>query len=423
MAANVRRYPWYVFFRDCHFWGPAFFLYFSSVLPLSQVLWLEAGYYFSVALLEVPSGYLSDRFGRKLTLTISSACLAGAYLIFFTGSGFTSFFLAQVLMAAGFAAASGTDTAFHYESLVSAGRSSEYTALEGRTLTFSFVAGAVGAVGGGLLASLSLGWIYGASCAAALAALWISLGFSEPPGSRAGDGAPPPSPPMSAQVAALLGKAFSPRFRFFTLYTLAMTLLVHLPYEFYQPYLARITEHWGSVSRTTPAMAGVHLALTLLAGSLFTRVAGRIRLRCRVRSVLLWSVFFQIVLVGAMALVVHPLVVVMLIFRTASRAVSAPLVNGELSPLLTRSERSTYLSLQSLLGRLAYGVVLALLPLGTMGAEDELRTSLVLAFILGICLWLILRGMKFPKDPDHVCCGGHGSGGAGENHIHGRHTH
>ena len=95
LKRTVRLYPWYVFFRDCYFWGPAFFLYFSSALPLSQVLWLEAIYYVSVALLEVPSGYVSDRFGRRPTLLFSTACLTSAYLLFFVGNDFSTFALAQ----------------------------------------------------------------------------------------------------------------------------------------------------------------------------------------------------------------------------------------------------------------------------------------------------------------------------------------
>ena len=47
-----------------HFWYPIFFLYFLARLPLVQVLQLEAIYYAGVVLLEVPSGWFSDRIGR-----------------------------------------------------------------------------------------------------------------------------------------------------------------------------------------------------------------------------------------------------------------------------------------------------------------------------------------------------------------------
>jgi len=44
-----------------------FFLFFKAHLEIKIVLLLEAIYYISVVLLEVPSGYFSDRIGRKIT--------------------------------------------------------------------------------------------------------------------------------------------------------------------------------------------------------------------------------------------------------------------------------------------------------------------------------------------------------------------
>jgi MFS family permease len=383
-------------------------------MSLSQVLWLEAVYYLSVAVMEVPSGYISDRLGRKMTLVGSSACLAVAYLLFFTGQGLATFALAQVFLAAGFAAASGTDTAFHYESLSGVNRQADYATLEGRALSFSLRAGAVGALAGGLMAAGQLRWIYGASFAAALVSLVIALGFTEPKDS----GRPGQRPiSMGKQVYGLMGKALSGRFRFFTLYTLSMTILLHFPYEFYQPYLARVTESLGGSGSITPAIAGVHLALTMLAGSLFTRFAGTVHRRCKVRQALLGCALFQVILVGTMALFVHPVVVLLLIARTISRAVSVPLVNAELSPLLERHERSTYLSLQSLLGRLAYGVVLLILPLGTLFFSDTFHGTLVCVSGLGLVLWMVLWISAFPKDSSHSCCGNHSHAGK-ETHEH-----
>lgn len=76
IARNARLYPWYAGLFNAHFWMPVFFLYFLRYMPLVDVLRLEAVYYLGVVLLEVPSGYFSDRFGRKLTLLISNAAFA-----------------------------------------------------------------------------------------------------------------------------------------------------------------------------------------------------------------------------------------------------------------------------------------------------------------------------------------------------------
>lgn len=402
METNIRHYPWYLFFRDCYFWGPAFFLYFISVLTLEQALWLEAVYYVSVAVMEVPSGYISDRFGRKLTLAGSSACMALAYLLFWTGNGFLQFALAQVFLAAGFAAASGTDTALHYESLSAEGKQDLYVKKEGKALRFSFTAGALGAVAGGLVALGQLKWIYGASFIAALVSLGFVFTFTDPPQQKR-----KPMASMGRQIIDLMGKSVSHRFRFFTFYIMAMTVLMHLPYEFYQPYLSTMTERLGWITTLTPGIAGIHLALTMITGSLFTGVAAMIQHRCKVRQVLLGCALFQVLMIGAMAIVIHPLVAGLLVLRTVSRAIYTPLINGELAPLLDQGVRSTYLSLQSLLGRLSYGVVLIVLPLGSFIFGQGIGVALSLASGLGVMMWIGLTLIPFPQDKTHHCCDHH----------------
>ncbi|VFQ46380.1 MFS transporter [Desulfoluna butyratoxydans] len=401
LTANIARYPWYLFFRDGYFWGPVFFLYFSSVLSLSEALHLEAVYYVTVAAAEVPSGYLADRFGRRRTLMCSSGCLGLAYLLFLTGHTFWQFAAAQLFLAAGFASASGTDTALHYESLKDLGREAQYASLEGRALKYSLLAGGGAALLGGLAAAGHLRWVYGLSCATAMISLGIVMTMTEPEGAKGKVAAP-----FGPQLRHVLRKARGPRLRFFTLYALAMTVLLHIPYEFYQPYLKQALAWSGVGPSLVPPLSGMHLALTMVLGAFMTRFAGRIHHRCVVRRTLLACALLQVVLIGAMALVVHPLVALMLVGRTASRAVSTPLVNAELAPLLGRHERSTYFSLQSLLGRLAYGGALVMLSLGSGLFSDALHGALVCGLVLALFLFGGLFLVPFPWGEHPVCCRG-----------------
>ena len=402
VQSNIDRYPWYLFFRDCHFWGPVFFLYFTSVVSLSQALYLEAVYYVGVALMEVPSGYLSDRFGRRGTLFISSISLSIAYLLFFLGTTFFPFVVAQIFLAAGFASASGTDTAFHYESLKALHREEEYAVREGRALRFVFIAGGVSAILGGMMATGHLKWVYGASFLGAVLSGGMVWFMVEPE-----KGQEVSVIPFHHQVKGLLGKAWGPRLRFFTFYSLGMTVLLHLPYEFYQPYLSAVAHHLGREASLTPALAGMHLAATFLVGAWLTRYAGHIHHRCVVRKTLLGCALLQAMLVGVMALTLHPVVALLLVGRTASRALLTPLVNAELSPLLHHHERSTYLSLQSLLGRLCYGGVLLVLPAGAALFQDPFHGTLICASLFAGVILVIFFIIPFPKDASHVCCQNH----------------
>ena len=90
-ARNGRLYPLYQAFFNAYFWLPVFFLYFSEQLPLRRVLQLEAIYYLTVVVVEVPSGYFSDTVGRRRTLMVAAAALVVSYALFFFGTGFAVF--------------------------------------------------------------------------------------------------------------------------------------------------------------------------------------------------------------------------------------------------------------------------------------------------------------------------------------------
>ena len=115
LERNLKLYPWYSMALESLFWAPVFILLFASKFSISEVLLLESVYYIAVVILEVPSGYVSDRMGRRPTLMAAAALLGLSYILFFLGDSFLVFALAKVLMAAGFAFKSGTDASFHYD--------------------------------------------------------------------------------------------------------------------------------------------------------------------------------------------------------------------------------------------------------------------------------------------------------------------
>ena len=216
--------------------------------------------------------------------------------------------------------------------------------------------------------------------------------------------------PINQTVYQIFKKSWDKRFRFFTLYTVAMTVLIHLPYEFYQPYLEKAGVMLGTPPQATPWLTGIHLAVTMLIGSWFTRFGKGYHHRCKVRMVLISCAIFQLVIIGMMALVTHPVIIVLLMARTVSKAISTPLVNAEVTPMLKQSERSTFLSIQSLLGRLSFGVALILIPFGASLFSDRFHGTLVTAFSVGIILFMLVLTSSFPREPSQHCCSDHRDG-------------
>ena len=138
LERNLKLYPWYSMALESLFWAPVFILLFASKFSISEVLLLESVYYIAVVILEVPSGYVSDRMGRRPTLMAAAALLGLSYILFFLGDSFFVFALAKVLMAAGFAFKSGTDASFHYDTYQSLGRTEKFGDAEARVSSMNF---------------------------------------------------------------------------------------------------------------------------------------------------------------------------------------------------------------------------------------------------------------------------------------------
>ena len=84
LQQNLRLYNWLRVGGNAVFWLPVFMLYFSSQFTPGDVLLLESIYYAGIVAFDLPSGYLSDRVGRKPILVVAtiawalgSAVLAG----------------------------------------------------------------------------------------------------------------------------------------------------------------------------------------------------------------------------------------------------------------------------------------------------------------------------------------------------------
>ena len=57
----------------------------ATLLPLADVLVLEGLYFLCVVLVEVPSGWIGDRIGRRPTLLVGASLMAVSHLLLFAG--------------------------------------------------------------------------------------------------------------------------------------------------------------------------------------------------------------------------------------------------------------------------------------------------------------------------------------------------
>ena len=387
---TIRLMPWYQFFNSLLFWQAVWFLYFQANLSGAEAIILYSVYDIATTLLEVPSGYFSDRIGRRLTLMLSAVCSVLGCLALAFGGSFAVYALGQSLIGAGSAFKSGTDSALLYEALDATGRAEEIEAQELRVWRFTLAGFAVSAVSGGAMAMWSATLpFYATASAFAIAAILVAL-MAEPP--RAADG----TDSVRAQIATLKTALLHPVLAWLFSLTVLMYGFSHLPFVFGQPFIRTSLDQLG-LAAEAPLVSGVVTCLMMLLSVVASLVAPRLRLLLGLPVLLLCAFGLQIALVAALAVSTSVLVIGVLLLRIVPDSLAYPFIIARIQPLLASNTRATYLSLKSLAGKLVFAATLLLAAttaqnVGLLPAADLHRILGVYAVggvlcLAGLAIW------------------------------------
>lgn len=385
MAGNLRLYPWFKFCQNLVFWQAIWFLYFQSELSAAQAVLLYVVYDVATTALEVPSGYMSDRLGRRKTLVGASVAGALGASLIALGDGFAVFVLAQMCLGAAAALASGTDNALLYESLVAERREKEVEAFETRAWQFTLSGLALSAVMGGAMATFSYPSAFAAGAVAQLACIAIAWRLREPPHSR---------PAVQESAVPEQWRLFREAMRLPVLVWLfALSVLMygfsHLPFVFGQPFIAQALEGAG-IALEAPLVSGVVTALMMGVSALAVIYAVRVRERMGLSRLLLLAFGMQIGLVITLAVTPSLLAIGVLLLRMVPNSLSRPFIIARMQPLLSDSGRATFLSIQSFAGRLLFAASLLIASVAV--AERAEMTHAEIQMTLG---WYALAGLAF----------------------------
>lgn len=87
-------------------------------LSMNQVMQTQALFALTIALLEVPSGYLADIWGRRNAIVVGAAFFALGFLCLLWADSFVDFLVYEVILGIGFSLISGADLALLYDTEV-----------------------------------------------------------------------------------------------------------------------------------------------------------------------------------------------------------------------------------------------------------------------------------------------------------------
>ena len=387
MTRNIALYPWFRFLRSLLFWQAVWFLYIQAELSAAEAILLYAVFDVATTVLEVPSGWVSDRWGRRPTLILSALAGLTAATMQALGGDFLWFAVAQVFLGAHMAFASGTDTSLLYQSLAAEGRSDEIERQEIIGWRAGFAALALSALAGGALARADLTWPYIASALSLAALLVVTLALREPP--RIGT-----AEVTARQALATLRKAFRhPVLLWLFILSLLMYSFSHVTFVFGQPFIERVLAGTALASET-PLVSGAITATMMTVSLLVSLVAPGLRARVGLAAILLAAFAVQIALPAALAIATGPLAVLLLLGRMVPDAMADPFILARLQPLLSDESRATFLSIRSLAGRLLFAATLWLAAAATtdsgLMSEAEVRAVLAAYAIGGLLCFLAL---------------------------------
>jgi MFS family permease len=154
--------------------------YLENGLSLFEIMLIQATYSATVALMEIPSGFLADIFGRRKSLIIGAILSFLGFLVISLSFGFWEFITAQLILGIGQSYISGSDSALLYDSLVESKQTDKYTKIEGRTYGIGNFSESIAGILGGLLAGVSLRYPWYAQVVVAAAIIPVSFSLVEP---------------------------------------------------------------------------------------------------------------------------------------------------------------------------------------------------------------------------------------------------
>lgn len=155
--------------------------YEENGLTLHEVFIVQAFYSVSVVLLEIPTGYFADVWGRRNTMIIGNIFIFLGYIVMSFSYDFWGFIAAGLLLGLGLSFVSGSDSALLYDTLFSVKRSNLYLKYEGQITSAGNFAEAFAAILGGFLATYSLRYPYYGQTILAFIAIPASFVCTEPP--------------------------------------------------------------------------------------------------------------------------------------------------------------------------------------------------------------------------------------------------
>ena len=187
-ARNIPIYYLFQFATGFLIWVPVWIIFLQDErgLSLTQVGLMEAVFWVSMMLFEVPTGAVADRWGRRTSLALGGFTFTAGTIFFVLADGFAGLAISYLIMAVSMTLYSGSGHALLFDSLRALGRTREYEKHMGRSEAMMTGALLGAALFGGPMAGLwGLETVFLIGAGTMAAAGFVALLLREPPRTEA----------------------------------------------------------------------------------------------------------------------------------------------------------------------------------------------------------------------------------------------
>jgi len=322
--------------------------YQENCLGLTDLFIIQSIYSVTIALIEIPSGYIADVLGRRNSMIIGMFFGFIGMIIYSFSFGFEGFLMAALSLGIGQSFISGSDTALMYDSLVQLKRSNEFIKLEGRTISMGNLAEAFAFIVGGLLAEISLRTPFYFQVGIAFIGFVIATLLVEPKMDRLKDGKSKPWKNIKNIIRYSLKENLT--LRYYILYSSIIGCGTLTMAWFSQPYFISI----GINSKFYFGLLGAILNLAVAIPSFY---AHKIEESIKTKTLLILILLLICICYFTMSLTTSLWGLLLLLLFYITRGVATPVLRDYMNRHIPSEMRATVMSIRSFIIRILFASI------------------------------------------------------------------
>jgi len=349
---------------------PIIVLFFQeNGLSMCEVFILQSVFSIAIVVSEVPSGYLADVIGRKVSIVAGCILAFAGFAAYSLSYGFWGFLIAELFLGFSSSFISGADSAMIYDTLLEVGSEDEYKKIEGRMLSVGNFSEGVAGLIGGFLAVVSLRTPFYFEAAITFFSIPVALSLVEPARHKFDNSEGSVKSILRIVKYSLHEHA---EVKWLIIYSALVTVSTLTMVWFIQPYLKLVG--------LPLALFGVVWAALQFSVGIFSFYAHKIELFVGRKATLISLIVLTVIGYCLLSIFQSIWAIGFILIFYFVRGISYPVLKDYINRIITSDIRATVLSVTSLVRRLIFSIFGPII--GWISDLYSLSTALALCGII-----------------------------------------